>query len=383
MNFCAIICEFNPFHNGHKYILEQARRLSGCDGVLCIMSGSFTQRGEACVFDKYTRARHAVLSGADCVIQLPAPFAVAPAEIFASGAIKILSAIPQVKKLAFGCEDGDKQLFINSAELLIEESEKFKTTLYGGLDSGESYVKSYAEAFKQCGGDGDFIEKPNNILGIEYTKAVLRAAADIEIMPVKRVGSFFNEKNLQENFSSAQAIRLNPHSPTVKDNMPAYVYEDFKNYKQNQRYGNFLTDCLFKANTRNLKRIYGCNEGLENRLKNIVSYGYEKLLNEATTKRYSASRIRRILCANALELYADDCRKFMDSPLYIRPLAVKKDNADSVLSALSQSRYPLVTAPHTDKLSGAALECFEKDKLEFSTANYLAGTTVNDYMITV
>lgn len=383
MNFCAIICEFNPFHNGHKYILEQARKLSGCDGVLCIMSGSFTQRGEACVFDKYTRARHAVLSGADCVIQLPAPFAVAPAEIFASGAIKILSAIPQVKKLAFGCEDGDKQLFINSAELLIDESEKFKTTLYGGLDSGESYVKSYAEAFEKCGGDGDFIGKPNNILGIEYTKAVLRAAADIEIMPVKRVGSFFNEKSLQENFSSAQAIRLNPHSPTVKDNMPVYVYEDFKNCKQDQRYGIFLTDCLFKANTRNLKRIYGCNEGLENRLKNIVSYGYEKLLNEATTKRYSASRIRRILCANALELYADDCRKFMDSPLYIRPLAVKKDNADSVLSALSQSRYPLVTAPHTDKLSGAALECFEKDKLEFSTANYLAGTTVNDYMITV
>ena len=144
-----------------------------------------------------------------------------------------------------------------------------------------------------------------------------------------------------------------------------------------------MTDCLFKANTRNLKRIYGCNEGLENRLKNIVYYGYEKLLNEATTKRYSASRIRRILCANALELYADDCRKFMDGPLYIRPLAVKKDNADSVLSALSQSRYPLVTAPHTDKLSGAALECFEKDKLEFLTANYLAGTAVNDYIITV
>ena len=115
MNFCAIICEFNPFHNGHKYILEQARRLSGCDGVLCIMSGSFTQRGEACVFDKYTRARHAVLSGADCVIQLPAPFAVAPAEIFASGAIKILSPIPQVKPLEFGCEDGEKKLFTNSA----------------------------------------------------------------------------------------------------------------------------------------------------------------------------------------------------------------------------------------------------------------------------
>ena len=100
MKILAIICEFNPFHNGHRYLLEKAKKLSGADAVLCIMSGNFTQRGEICVLDKYTRAKHAILGGADCVIQLPAPFAVAPAEIFAKGAIKILSSIPEVAFLA-------------------------------------------------------------------------------------------------------------------------------------------------------------------------------------------------------------------------------------------------------------------------------------------
>ena len=94
MKTYGIICEYNPFHNGHKFLIEKAKEITECDAVLCIMSGNFTQRGEMCIADKYTRAKHAVLGGADCVIQLPSPFAVAPAEIFASGAIKILSSIP-------------------------------------------------------------------------------------------------------------------------------------------------------------------------------------------------------------------------------------------------------------------------------------------------
>ena len=112
MKICAVICEFNPFHNGHKYLIEKAKRQSDCDAVLCIMSGNFTQRGEVCIFDKYTRARHAIAGGADCVIQLPAPFAVAPAEIFAKGAIKILSSIPDVTEIAFGCESADFKKFL-------------------------------------------------------------------------------------------------------------------------------------------------------------------------------------------------------------------------------------------------------------------------------
>ena len=107
MKFCAIICEYNPFHNGHRYLLEHAKKLSGCDGILCLMSAAFTQRGEAAVMPKFVRAEHAVLGGADCVLQLPAAFSVAPAEIFAQGAVSILKSIPAVTHLAFGSENAD------------------------------------------------------------------------------------------------------------------------------------------------------------------------------------------------------------------------------------------------------------------------------------
>ena len=137
MDICAIICELNPLHNGHAYLIESARRLTGCDAVLLIMSGSFTQRGEMCILDKYVRARHAILSGADAVIELPAPFAVAPAEIFARGAVKILSSIPDVKSLCFGCEEVAD--FGAVAKYLSDEDGAFRERLSSLLENGEGY----------------------------------------------------------------------------------------------------------------------------------------------------------------------------------------------------------------------------------------------------
>ena len=116
MKYCAVICEYNPFHNGHKYQLGQIREQSGCDGILCVMSGNFTQRGDAAVFDKYERAKHAVEGGADVVLELPAAFAVSSAEYFAKGAAHILSSLPCVTRLAFGCESGTKEDFLRTAE---------------------------------------------------------------------------------------------------------------------------------------------------------------------------------------------------------------------------------------------------------------------------
>ena len=228
MKICAIICEFNPFHNGHKYLIERAKELSGCDAVLCIMSGNFTQRGDICILDKYTRAKHAVLGGADGVIQLPAEFAVAPAEIFARGAVKILSAIPEVTTLAFGCECGKAVDFIESAIILSRESEEFKSELEKNLSTGKSFIKSYAEAFRHEGGNKEIISNPNNILGLEYTKAVLKINPDLAVLPVPRVGAGHKSTELRENYSSASAIRQNMQSPLVLRNLPDYVFDDLK-----------------------------------------------------------------------------------------------------------------------------------------------------------
>ena len=188
MKFCAVICEYNPFHNGHKYQLAEARRLSGCDKLLCIMSGNFTQRGEAAVFHKYERARHAVLGGADAVIELPAAFAVAPAEVFARGAIHILASLPAVSALAFGCESGTKEDFLKTARALLSESKQFKATLKENMKDGTSYIRARNAALLASGADVDeaLLSSPNNILGTEYCRAILSEGSAIEPIPVPR-----------------------------------------------------------------------------------------------------------------------------------------------------------------------------------------------------
>ncbi len=383
MKICAIICEFNPFHNGHAYLIEQAKKISGADALLCIMSGNFTQRGDMCILDKYVRARHAVLSGADCVIQLPAPFAVAPAEIFARGAVKILSSIPDVSALVFGCESGNGESFLNAAKLLNEESEKFKTVLNEKLASGDSYIKAYASAFEVCGGDENLISNPNNVLGLEYAKAIIKTNSDIKILPIRRIGAGYNDGELKNNYSSASAIRKNLADGKIIGNVPDFVFRDLKKSLREDEYATFLRTCLFKADANNLKRIYGCKEGLENKLKSLEDARYKDIIENATSKRYSSSRIRRILCANALELYADDCEEFLNGDLYIKPLAVKSALKSATLCALSASRFPVVTGTNKDALSDMAKKCFEKDIYEYSVYNHINFNIGKDCMIIV
>ena len=170
MKICGIICEYNPFHNGHKYLIERAKAISGCDAVLCIMSASFTQRGEATVLPKFLRAEHAVLGGADCVIQLPAAFSVAPAEVFAEGAVSILSAIPEVCCLAFGCEKADKEDILKTAKIL--SGEQYNARLKVCLAGGESYKRAAVRALEDCGGNAELISSPNGVLAVRYACSV-------------------------------------------------------------------------------------------------------------------------------------------------------------------------------------------------------------------
>lgn len=377
---CAIVSEFNPFHNGHEYLVKKAKELSGCDFCLCIMSGDFTQRGEMCVADKYARARHAVLGGADCVIQLPTPFAVSPAEIFSRGAVKILSAVPAVDTLAFGCENADCDFF-GAARILSEENDKFKEILSKTLAGGESYIKSYGEAFGKCGGNKVILSKPNNILAVEYAKAILKADAKIKILPIERVGAGYGDGGLCENYSSAKAIRNNLSDPLIKNNLPPFVDAGaFKNC--DREFDEALRFALFSSSAEELRGVYGCTEGLENKLKSLQNSESESIIAKATSKRYPSARIKRILCANLLKLSAGTTERYLKSDLYIRVLAVKKERADEVLPLLAQSDYPVISSPSVN-LSGAAKECADKDGFELSVYNHIARTEVKDYMILV
>lgn len=343
MEICAIICEFNPFHNGHKYLIEKARELSGCDAVACIMSGSFTQRGDVAIMDKFTRAAHAVKGGADCVIELPSPFAVAPAEIFASGAVKILASIPQIKTIAFGCEEPTD--FLRAAKDSRCESEQFKQELNKNLAEGMSYAKSYSEAYSACGGE-DILSSPNNILAAEYAKAVTRCGRNISLLPVKRVGGGYLDGELKENYSSASAIRNNINDIKVADSVPDFVYKDLLKVKSGDEVLKSLDAimryALLNAEKTSLKAVCGCGEGLENRLKKLSSLPLVEIISRATGKRYTSSRIRRILVSNALNLKEAEQKEFLKKGGYIKPLAVNEEKADVIFGALAESLYPTV-----------------------------------------
>ena len=359
MKICAIICEYNPFHNGHLHQLREAKRLSGADFVLCIMSGNFVQRGEAAIMDKYTRAKHALLAGADVVIELPTVFATSNAELFAKGAISILSAIPDVKTLCFGCENNDKLAFKLAARYLNDEPKEVSDKIKELTATGTSFAKARANAWA-----GyiplEFLSSPNNILGLEYTRAILAKNADIDILPIQRVGNAYNETQLDENYPSATAVRTAiKNGKKVEKGVPEFVLQDFPKHLENtlellEKHAILSLDKAF------LKRVCDCTEGLENAFKKAAENS-ASLVDTLTSARYTSSRIRRIALQAMLGIEENFIRECLEAPLYLRILAIKKESSEA-MSALSQSNFPIVARAHDeDKLSEIAKKCVDKD----------------------
>lgn len=361
MKICAIISEFNPFHNGHEQIIAQAKSISQCDYLICIMSGQFTQRGDICRCDKYIRAKHAILAGADAVIELPAPFAVAPAEIFATGAIKLLSQIPAKLSICFGSESGSTEDFVKAAKLALCESEQFKSIMAKHLDEGNSYIKSYCKAFCELGGDKKIISSPNNILGVEYCKAILKNNLDIKIFTMQRLCG--------DKFAPAHTIReLSLQGEDVSKFIPDYAIDDYLNTKSNEeRFEQACADAIFFNNENFIRRVFGCKEGLENRLKDLAieTHGdYKKIIEMATSKRYSTARIKRIMTANLLKLYARETTDFLNAPLSLKILAVKNKVKNKLL--------PLITIKSCNYDN---YDCYALSSDAYDTWRYLSSPT--------
>lgn len=363
MKISAIICEFNPLHNGHEYLISQAKAQTDCEAVVCVMSGGFTQRGEMSVLDKYLRAKHAVLCGADAVLELPAPFAVAPAEIFAKGAVKIINSVGADYTLVFGCEGCENDDILKAARLALDESADFKRELAARLDGGDSFIKSYAAAFEAVGGNPKVLSRPNNVLGVEYVKAMLSTRGGADFIAVARTDGGYNDESLCGKYASAKSIRKHPGEEIIKNFMPKCSYDDFKESADNsERFYRLAADFLYLCDKENLKRVFGCGEGLENALKNLAfGNGYAQIISAATSKRYSSARISRILCANLLGLYADETERFLSCDLPIKVLAVKKERADSLLPMLSASFTP----------SPDAQKCWELNSRAYGLWRYL------------
>lgn len=379
MKICAIICEFNPFHNGHKYLIDRVRADGRFDGVLCVMSGHFTQRGDRAVLDKFTRARHAVTGGADCVAELPAPFAVAPAPVFARGAIKLAASVPDVCAVAFGCES--EQDFYAAARAAENEDETFRRRLSAGLESGESYARSYGDALAGiCGAD---ISTPNNILALEYAKAAAKYRPELALVPVKRIGASHRASTLDGIYASASAIRAHLGDERTAESVPPFVLADLsRDDTAGARWEAIVKYALAAADEDGLNKIYGCGDGLANRLKKLQRLPAEDIISQATTKRYPSSRIRRALTANALRLTAAETNRLVDESGYIKPLAVRSAIADEMLKSLAASPFPLViTGEDAGRLTGPDALLHARSRFADSVWCAAAGRDVYDCTI--
>ena len=359
MKICAIICEYNPFHNGHLYHIREAKRLSGADCVLCLMSGNFVQRGEGAILGKYARAKHAVLAGADIVIELPTVYATSNAEIFATGAVQMLSSIPSVDYLCFGAENADSAAFLHTATLLNNEPKEVSSQIKKLTDEGLSFAKARAEAWKNLL-PRNLINSPNNILGIEYTRAILKWNANISILPIPRLGNGYNSDTLNEDYASASAIRKAVSENVSVDNyIPEYVLKDLTTANNNTLES--LEKYALIANTaEQIAKVCDCTEGLENAFKKAVIQN-GTLAEQLTSARYTSSRIRRIALQNLLRIEENFIRTCLKSKLYLRVLAVRKDRKD-VLSELSNAELPLLLRANDENaLTETAKSCLEKD----------------------
>lgn len=308
MKTTAIICEFNPLHSGHKKLIDYAKTFSV--KVICIMSGNFTQRGLPACCDKYLRAKHALLAGADLVVELPTIFTTAAAENFAYGAISIANRL-EVDYLLFGSECGDITKLTACARLLLDKATNEK--IAAEVKKGTSYPKAVANVM-----ESDILDKPNNVLAIEYLKALLTSNSAIEPITIKREDNYNGQP---DKFASSGTLRTNPllRSTYTYD----YVISDIDDNIE-AKFGQIATSLLSLKCAEELTNIEGISEGIENRIFSAdKSHGYDEMLTQIKTKRYTRLRLQRIVLNTVLGITKEDVLNAKQAPANIKALAVK------------------------------------------------------------
>lgn len=305
MKTVGVTAEYNPFHNGHAYHIRRARELSGADCVIAVMSGDFTQRGEAAVSDKWERAKAAVSAdphGADLVIELPFVFACSRAEIFARGAVDMLIGLG-ADCISFGCEAEDPSRLRGLAEILVSEEAAIAALRDSHMKSGASGAKAYELAVKEAAGEeaAELLHSPNNILAVEYLKRMLywrRQGRHVDDIPVRRYGSGYGEVSGQrEGFAGAGALRkmieagedVSPYVPGT----PAF--QDMK--LLHERYMEQLRGVVLRSAPEELSRICGVGEGMENSIIREArkAQSLEALIDALVSKRYTRATVSRAL----------------------------------------------------------------------------------------
>ena len=325
MKLVGVVAEFNPFHNGHKYLIDAIRGELNPDGIVCVMSGDFVQRGYPAITDKWSRARAAVASGADLVIELPTVFSLSSAHDFAYGGIKMLEGLGCITDLAFGSETADINELKRIASINIDNNEDLKAA----LDEGLSYPAALSRVL------GKELE-PNDILAVEY----LRANTKFEPHAIIRKG--------KGHLATASYIREN--LAEIEEFVPEdslYELQEFPFWDEiaDSKLFDMIRYALLMRSSDELASIMGISEGLENALKKAVvgSESFDDIIMKAKSKRYTYARISRALICIALDMNKALLEEAKEKPLYARVLAMNENGAKILKEAKKTAEYDIIS----------------------------------------
>ena len=350
MKTAGIIVEYNPLHNGHLHHIRETRKKSGCDCLIAVMSGNFTQRGEPAMIDKFTRTRMALENEVDLVIELPFLLTIQSADVFACASISLLNFL-QVDELYFGSESGNVEELYKLSEII--NSKEYNKLIKTFLKEGNSYPTSSALAVKELS-DSTLYNKPNNILGIHYINAVKTLNSKMEIKTIKRIKTDYHDKLTKgTKIQSASAIRkLLKINKDVSKFVPKSVNELLKDRKiiDLEMFYDYLKYKILSSSNNELKNIFGMNEGLENRIKSIKEFtSIEDLIQKVISRRYTNSKLKRTLI-HILCQTTKDILNPIEIP-YIRILgmneagkkylnSIKKDLSIPLISKVTENIHP-------------------------------------------
>ncbi|MDR2656181.1 MAG: nucleotidyltransferase family protein [Oscillospiraceae bacterium] len=349
----GIIAEYSPFHKGHAYHIQKTRELGASHVVVC-MSGNFTQRGEASPFDKFARADAAIAGGADLVLELPLAYSLSSAEHFGYGGVSILNSIGCVDWLSFGSEQGNLEGFTEAAQALEDTylTEKIKSRMN---ERGETYALSRHRVLSDCcPGAAELLEKPNNALGFEYIKWLGRLGSKMRAVTIGRAGAGHDSRVSSEGFASASYIRRNLEDrwDGVRNFIPAKAAEIFASEIQKGRIIDrekldfAVLAKLRRMDSADFLNIADVGEGLENRISNAVIYSRDlnQLLGMVKTKRYTMSRVKRVIMNAFLDIPRE--MRLRGTP-YIRALALN-GRGQEILRAAKKTCGEYISASLAD-----------------------------------
>ena len=306
----GIIAEYNPFHNGHLLHLTKSKEETGAEYSICIMSGNFVQRGNTSIVNKWVKTEMALKSGIDLVLELPTVYSISSAENFAEGAIKLLNSLKIVDTVSFGSENSDIDILNRFSGILYEEPKQYVEFLNEELKKGLSFPKARENAILLYLNDKKYfniLNQPNNTLAIEYLKALKKYKSHIMPITIKREKAFYNSNCIVDEYASATAIRnmiVNNQFNDIRKVMPRLAYDLLMQEIENNQYvidiSKFEKEILYsirRLSTADLKKFPEVNEGLENSIKNAANScnTLAELINIIKTKRYTQTRIQRIL----------------------------------------------------------------------------------------